>query len=172
MRFWAFCALEACVGMCYPVQGMLKGTLISNKHCATVNLFTPVYNVKLVDWDNDGIWLVIDSVPRPTQHICCGLPRDRCILCLACSTSATSRPPRWIISLWSALATLQCLSANSPVLSIPFLLPCHLLPCPLSWWLWDTPAVAVLRLRRIWLSWGGRQYDHMMWCVYRTLGLC
>jgi hypothetical protein len=36
-RFWAFCLFEACVGMYYPVQGMLKGTLISNDHRATVS---------------------------------------------------------------------------------------------------------------------------------------
>lgn len=38
IRFWAFCAFEACVGMYYPVQGMLRGTLISNEHRATVSL--------------------------------------------------------------------------------------------------------------------------------------
>lgn len=36
VRFWSFCAFEACVGMYYPVQGMLRGTLISNEHRATV----------------------------------------------------------------------------------------------------------------------------------------
>jgi hypothetical protein len=36
MRFWAFCAFEACVGMYYPVQGMLRGSLISNENRATV----------------------------------------------------------------------------------------------------------------------------------------
>jgi MFS transporter, MFS domain-containing protein family, molybdate-anion transporter len=35
-RFWAFCLFEACAGMYYPVQGMLRGTLISNEHRATV----------------------------------------------------------------------------------------------------------------------------------------
>jgi hypothetical protein len=86
VRFWAFCAFEACVGMYYPVQGMLKGTLISNEHRATVSLFAPFYDVKLVDWNIDGIWLVIGSVPRPAQRICRGLPHDGCILCSACST--------------------------------------------------------------------------------------
>ena len=38
MRFWAFCAFEACVGMYYPVQGMLRGSLISNEHRATVSV--------------------------------------------------------------------------------------------------------------------------------------
>lgn len=37
VRFWAFCAFEACVGMYYPVQGMLRGTLIANEHRATVS---------------------------------------------------------------------------------------------------------------------------------------
>lgn len=37
-RFWAFCLFEACVGMYYPVQGMLRGVLISNDHRATVRL--------------------------------------------------------------------------------------------------------------------------------------
>jgi Sugar-tranasporters, 12 TM len=35
-RFWAFCLFEACVGMYYPVQGMLRGTVISNENRATV----------------------------------------------------------------------------------------------------------------------------------------
>lgn len=38
VRFWAFCAFEACVGMYYPVQGMLRGSLISNEHRATVSI--------------------------------------------------------------------------------------------------------------------------------------
>lgn len=38
VRFWAFCTFEACVGMYYPIQGMLRGTLISNEHRATVSL--------------------------------------------------------------------------------------------------------------------------------------
>jgi len=39
VRFWTFCMFEACVGMYYPVQGMLRGTLISNEHRATVCYF-------------------------------------------------------------------------------------------------------------------------------------
>jgi MFS transporter, MFS domain-containing protein family, molybdate-anion transporter len=35
-RFWAFCAFEACVGMYYPVMGMLRGTLVANEVRATV----------------------------------------------------------------------------------------------------------------------------------------
>jgi hypothetical protein len=38
VRFWAFCAFEACVGMYYPVQGMLRGTLVANEHRATVSV--------------------------------------------------------------------------------------------------------------------------------------
>lgn len=42
-RFWAFCAFEACVGMYYPVQGTLRGTLISNEHRATVRVLFTLY---------------------------------------------------------------------------------------------------------------------------------
>ena len=37
MRFWAFCAFEACVGVYYPVQGMLRGRLVEDEHRATVS---------------------------------------------------------------------------------------------------------------------------------------
>lgn len=48
-RFWAFCAFEACVGMYYPVQGMLRGNLISNEHRATLSsLFRVPLNVFVV----------------------------------------------------------------------------------------------------------------------------
>jgi hypothetical protein len=36
-RFYAFCLFEACVGMYYPVQGMLRGALISNENRATLS---------------------------------------------------------------------------------------------------------------------------------------
>ena len=39
LKFWAFCVFEACVGMYYPVQGMLRGSLIANEHRATVSAF-------------------------------------------------------------------------------------------------------------------------------------
>jgi len=39
VRFGAFCVFEACVGMYYPVQGTLRGTLISDGHRATVKPF-------------------------------------------------------------------------------------------------------------------------------------
>lgn len=37
LKFWSFCLFEACVGMYYPVQGMLRGSLIANEHRATVS---------------------------------------------------------------------------------------------------------------------------------------
>lgn len=39
VRFYAFCLFEACVGMYYPVQGTLRGTLISNEHRTTVSTY-------------------------------------------------------------------------------------------------------------------------------------
>ncbi|PPQ75158.1 hypothetical protein CVT24_007486 [Panaeolus cyanescens] len=48
-RFWAFCLFEACVGMYYPVQGTLRGTLISNEHRATLSsLFRVPLNIFVV----------------------------------------------------------------------------------------------------------------------------
>ena len=40
LKFWAFCLFEACVGMYYPVQGMLRGSLIANEHRATVSAYS------------------------------------------------------------------------------------------------------------------------------------
>lgn len=37
VRFWAFCVFEVCVGVYYPVQGLLRGLLVSNEHRATVS---------------------------------------------------------------------------------------------------------------------------------------
>ncbi|KDR79837.1 hypothetical protein GALMADRAFT_62352 [Galerina marginata CBS 339.88] len=49
VRFWAFCLFEACVGMYYPVQGTLRGTLISNEHRATLSsLFRVPLNIFVV----------------------------------------------------------------------------------------------------------------------------
>ncbi|KAI0064310.1 DUF791-domain-containing protein [Artomyces pyxidatus] len=49
LKFWAFCAFEACVGMYYPVQGMLRGSLIANEHRATLSaLFRVPLNVFVV----------------------------------------------------------------------------------------------------------------------------
>ncbi|KAF7336264.1 DUF791-domain-containing protein [Mycena venus] len=49
LRFWAFCVFEACVGLYYPVQGMLRSTLIANEHRATLSsLFRVPLNVFVV----------------------------------------------------------------------------------------------------------------------------
>jgi len=49
IRFYAFCLFEACVGMYYPVQGTLRGTLISNEHRATLSsLFRVPLNIFVV----------------------------------------------------------------------------------------------------------------------------
>ncbi|KAJ3764070.1 hypothetical protein EV360DRAFT_32252 [Lentinula raphanica] len=49
VRFWCFCVFEACVGMYYPVQGMLRGSLISNEHRATLSsLFRVPLNIFVV----------------------------------------------------------------------------------------------------------------------------
>jgi hypothetical protein len=49
VRFWSFCAFEACVGMYYPVQGMLRGSLIPNEHRATLSsLFRVPLNIFVV----------------------------------------------------------------------------------------------------------------------------
>ncbi|KAF9788364.1 hypothetical protein BJ322DRAFT_1048492 [Thelephora terrestris] len=49
VRFGAFCVFEACVGMYYPVQGMLRGTLIADGHRATLSaLFRVPLNVFVV----------------------------------------------------------------------------------------------------------------------------
>jgi len=48
-RFWAFCVFEACVGMYYPTQGMLRGSMISNDHRATLSsLFRLPLNIFVV----------------------------------------------------------------------------------------------------------------------------
>ncbi|KAK2461151.1 hypothetical protein APHAL10511_006678 [Amanita phalloides] len=36
-RCWSFCVFEACVGMYYPVQGMLRSILIPDEHRATMS---------------------------------------------------------------------------------------------------------------------------------------
>ncbi|KAJ7136634.1 DUF791-domain-containing protein [Mycena epipterygia] len=49
LRFWAFCVFEACVGMYYPVQGMLRGALIANENRATLSsLFRVPLNIFVV----------------------------------------------------------------------------------------------------------------------------
>lgn len=39
IRFWAFCAFEATVGMYFPILGTLRGSLIPDEARATVSLF-------------------------------------------------------------------------------------------------------------------------------------
>ena len=58
VRFWAFCAFEACVGMYYPVQGMLRSFFISNEHRATVR------NPGLIFFLPGLIYIYCDSYPR------------------------------------------------------------------------------------------------------------
>ncbi|KIJ53591.1 hypothetical protein M422DRAFT_73890 [Sphaerobolus stellatus SS14] len=41
-RFWAFCVFEACVGMYYPIQGMLRSSIISDEHRATLSALSRV----------------------------------------------------------------------------------------------------------------------------------
>ncbi|KAH9048421.1 hypothetical protein EDB84DRAFT_1456928 [Lactarius hengduanensis] len=49
LKFWAFCLFEACVGIYYPVQGMLRGSLIANEHRATLSaLFRVPLNIFVV----------------------------------------------------------------------------------------------------------------------------
>ncbi|KAI0761320.1 hypothetical protein BD413DRAFT_486210 [Trametes elegans] len=49
LRFWAFCSFEACVGVYYPVQGMLRGKLVPDEHRATLSsLFRVPLNVFVV----------------------------------------------------------------------------------------------------------------------------
>ncbi|KIJ57682.1 hypothetical protein HYDPIDRAFT_34883 [Hydnomerulius pinastri MD-312] len=63
IRFWAFCAFEACVGMYYPVQGMLRGTLIANEHRATLSaLFRVPLNVFVVVSLMTGVSSARDAV--------------------------------------------------------------------------------------------------------------
>ena len=64
VRFWAFCAFEACVGMYYPVQGTLRGTLISNEHRATVRLAAEFSLFNLITHELAAVVIV----PRAAQH--------------------------------------------------------------------------------------------------------
>ena len=77
-RFWAFCAFEACVGLYYPVQGMLRGVLISNEHRATVSGVAPIGIYGNTDCGNVGVVRVRPLVagvalPRPAQRLRCRL---------------------------------------------------------------------------------------------------
>lgn len=68
MRFWAFCVFEACVGMYYPVQGMLRGALISDEHRATVSSVSPIPQQSLT-----SVRLAFVAVPRASKHLRSGV---------------------------------------------------------------------------------------------------
>jgi hypothetical protein len=80
MRFWAFCVFEACVGMYYPVQGMLRGSLISNEHRATVrlNFMRCLYPA------DDSTLVALLAVSRSTQCLCRHIVANRSIGCAVC----------------------------------------------------------------------------------------
>jgi hypothetical protein len=88
MRFWAFCVFEACVGMYYPVQGMLRSTFVSNEHRATVR---GLFSFFFLPRSADGRFLffffrglaALFPLPRSSQHLRCHLPPHRCDLCTA-----------------------------------------------------------------------------------------
>ncbi|KAG8893845.1 hypothetical protein FRC00_009951 [Tulasnella sp. 408] len=68
-RFWSFCLFEACVGVYYPVQGMLKGSMISNDHRATLAaLFRVPLNIFVT-----GIMLTGISENRQVVFSACSL---------------------------------------------------------------------------------------------------
>lgn len=75
-RFWAFCVFETCVGMYYPVQGMLRGTLISNEHRATVSVCFHPTGTNIYRG-----FLALVPLPCPPEHLCGGIPPHRCFLC-------------------------------------------------------------------------------------------
>lgn len=74
IRFWAFCAFEACVGMYYPVQGMLRGTLISNEHRATVSF--DIHVCVILYHTHRTVTPAVISVPRPAECFCGRLAPD------------------------------------------------------------------------------------------------
>jgi len=81
-RFWAFCLFEACVGLYYPVQGMLRGSLISNDHRATLSsLFRVPLNVFVV-------FSLMTGVSSARLFVFAG-----CALALALSSVVTS----WVV---------------------------------------------------------------------------
>jgi hypothetical protein len=82
VRFWAFCVFETCVGMYYPVQGMLRGSLISNEHRATVSsqshsFFTSTCHSLATP--------AILFIPRASQHIRGCIAANRRRVCTKCS---------------------------------------------------------------------------------------
>ncbi|KAI6097186.1 hypothetical protein F5141DRAFT_1149880 [Pisolithus sp. B1] len=80
-RFWAFCAFEACVGAYYPVQGMLRGTLIANEHRATVRPpFLSISSLTPSLSRNPAFC----SVPRTSKRVRGGIALNGCILRPTC----------------------------------------------------------------------------------------
>jgi MFS transporter, MFS domain-containing protein family, molybdate-anion transporter len=77
LKFWAFCLFEACVGMYYPVQGMLRGSLISNEHRATVSPFVfgaygQVLRVR---------YTAFCFISRTAEHVRCRVAVDGSVVC-------------------------------------------------------------------------------------------
>jgi hypothetical protein len=71
-RFWAFCAFEACVGMYYPVMGMLRGTLVANEVRATVSnasfeLYFRLSRILTNEW---VLLAALVALPSPPERFC------------------------------------------------------------------------------------------------------
>lgn len=85
MRFWAFCAFEACVGTYYPVQGMLRGTLISNEHRATVSISSPCSCFASFTHAVPFSFTVIGTFSRAAERLRRGVSHDGCLVRPECS---------------------------------------------------------------------------------------
>jgi len=74
LKFWAFCLFEACVGMYYPVQGMLRGSLIANEHRATVSPLASGTGGRVL-----RVWhTAFRAIPRTIKRLrCCGTDDGR-----------------------------------------------------------------------------------------------
>jgi hypothetical protein len=73
-RFWAFCAFEVCVGMYYPVQGVLRGSLIANEHRATVRAVPCTLSIV---YRRSRACAVVRALPCAREHFRCSGARDR-----------------------------------------------------------------------------------------------
>ncbi|PIL23175.1 transporter [Ganoderma sinense ZZ0214-1] len=80
VRFFAFCAFEACAGMYYPVQGMLRGRLVSDEHRATLS---SLFRVPLNVFVTVSLLTGVSSARRFVLSACAGL-----LLCSAAVTAA------------------------------------------------------------------------------------
>lgn len=77
LKFWAFCLFEACVGMYYPVQGMLRGSLIANEHRATVSpLALRTGGRVLRAWHTAFL-----AIPRTIERVCRRVTDDGRVFC-------------------------------------------------------------------------------------------